>query len=1076
MIGCINAILPGHPPRLAVVLGVLLAFGTGLLAASPKGSQRPANAAAGSLLVGSPHARMMPGMIIVKFRESLPPTPGLARTGIRSLDKLLAAQQVTAIEPTFHVPARLQLSSGRQLLRVHSVTFSGGLNPRQMAARIARHPSVEYAVPKYVHRISAPTPAAAIPNDSLYALMSHLSHLSVPAAWDVVKGEQGDVVMAVVDGGTNWRHEDLQANMWINPGEIPTDGLDNDGNGYPDDIHGWNFANNSGDPDGIVGAPLNAEHGTAVAGVAAAVTDNVVGIAGASWNARLMAVNASCELDSFICFGYEGVVYAAANGADLINISWGSTHTDLTPSEERLLLKFWQDVSDFATENGALIVAAAGNGPLNNDLGLHLPASGPDVLSVGAIGKSSDAIAGFSNYGITVDVFAPGIGINSTLPGNDYSSTTSGTSFSTPQVMGIGALVKTRFPGLTPKQLAQQLRVTADPIDAANSALLAGLLGRGKVNALRAVTDSTTPALRIVEVTFFDQGQDGIIGNGEWVNLTVSLTNYRGDAAGVGLTLALDDPEIVITSSSAFIPALAFGDTASADFQFSVGELADEHPLPFILEIDAGTYRDREIFKLHANEPLVFTHDTGPLRVSLTAEGNIGWTGFADLSLGEGFVYNGTNLLFEGGLLVATSASRVSDCIRGVNEELERDFGLIPGETLTIGEGLIAHEEGLVVIGDQVASFPIGLKVEQQSYADTSDEYNDFIILRYVITNTSFSELTNLYAGLFFDWDINADAMDFARFDADRRMGNVQNDDSAPTFLAATRLLSKNADLSYRSIHNPNEIYGGPGLDGFTALEKWAYLTNGIQTQTLNNVDASTLTTVGPLALQRGESVEVGFAIIGATTRQALETHADNAQQLWDSAIQPPLANHTPVLTRVLPDTTIGASELLTYTYHAEDADGDALVFSLFNAPASASIDRETGVLTYQPAASDSGAQTFAVAVSDGQLVSARRSIVIVEKLAFVLGQSYANPFSLSASEGVTIDYELAQPSQVKLVVYDLLGRRVRTLVSASQPPGKYHVLWNARDDRGRRVSTGVYLYRLEAGNFSVARKIVVLK
>ncbi len=1068
--------------RFGLILGLLM-VGNAARAATSAESRSVAGAAGTLQLVGSGDARMVAGVVVLKFLGAPALPRGVRRTGVASLDRLLAQEQVTAMEPAFVLPDRARSAAAGELRQVYQVRYSGGASPRQVAAVLAQHPQVAYAVPKYVHRLSnRPTglapgldgAALAVPNDPQYELQSHLSLIKAPAAWDVVKGEQGDVVIAVVDGGTNWRHEDLVDNVWTNPNEVAGDGVDNDFNGYIDDVHGWNFANDTGDPDGIATAPMNASHGTAVAGIAAATTDNGIGIAGLSWNAQLMAVNTTCPADSFICFGYEGVVYAAAAGADFINVSWGSTHAGLTSVEEQLLLRFVNDIMDFATASGALVVAAAGNGVNNTDVILHLPASAPAVLSVAATRKTSDVMASFSNYGVTVDVFAPGESINSLQPGDVYTLGGSGTSFSTPLALGLAALVKTRFPGMSPAQVAQQLRVTAESIDAANPSL-AGRLGKGRLDALRAVTDTTTPAIRIGEVTFVDEGADGMIQNGELVDVTVALTNYLADAAGVMLTLSVDEPNITITDGSASLASLATGATATAEFQFLVGELPDEHALRFVVDIDAGSYQDRDLFRLYANEPLVFTHDTGPVRVSITAEGNIGWTGFADVSAGEGFVYQGKNLLFEGGLLLATSQGRVSDCLRGVEEELERDLGLVPGEELVIREGPLAHEEGSVVIGDHLALFPIGLTVHQESYADDDAAHDDFVIFRYVITNSGLAPLSNLYAGLFFDWDISQDGQqDYALFDGARRMGSIQDDGTAPTFLAATKLLTNVAGLSYRAIDNPTELY-----DGFTGGEKWAFLTGGMQRETLSNTDASTLMAVGPLALDRGEAVEVAFAVIGAGSLLELDAHADNAQQYWETTIQPAQANRAPVFSSVLPDTSIESGDSLAFTYRADDADGDALTYGLVDPPAGATLDSESGVLTYQPSATDSGIFVISVTVSDGQLVSAARSRVTVQperKLRFTLKPSFANPFGQSPNLTTFIDYELSREMHVKLAVYDLRGRRVRTLVNELQPPGDYEVPWNAVDDAGHRVSTGIYLYRIEAGSFTASNKILFVK
>ncbi|MCH8327756.1 MAG: S8 family serine peptidase, partial [Candidatus Marinimicrobia bacterium] len=600
----------------------------------------------------------------------------------------------------------------------------------------------------------------------------------------------------MVDGGTDWGHVDLEANVWINTADTTINGIDDDDNGYVDDVRGWNFVRDNGDPSGLTTAPVNASHGTEVAGVASAVTNNGIGIAGASWNAQLMLVNVSCASDTLICYGVEGIVYAAVNGADIISLSWGSSHPDLSSFEERSLLKFWDDVSDFAAENGALLVAAAGNGNVLNDEALHTPASGRHILSVGATNKSSDVRAGFSNYGVTVDVFAPGTNLNSTLPDDAYTNESSGTSFSTPLVSGMAALVKTIFQTYTPEQLAQKMRVTADNIDGVNSGLV-GLMGKGRINAFRAVTDTSTPAIRIAGVSFIDSGGDGFIENGETVDVTVSLVNYLADATDVAVTLTQADPNVTITIGGATIAFLASGDTAGVTFRFTLDQAGPGQPLPFVVELTAGSYQDRDLFKLYANEPLIAIHDTGPIQVALTSEGNIGWIGFAYESPGVGFIYKGTNLLFEGGLMVGISKNKVSDSVRGEGAARDQDFQMPPGGQLLLGPGQSANEEGAVVLIDDLASSPIGLLILQESFADNNAAYDDFVIFRYVITNKSGGPLWNLYAGLFFDWDISENGQtDYGRFDDARRMGVVQNSGAAPTILAATKLLTESGGLS----------------------------------------------------------------------------------------------------------------------------------------------------------------------------------------------------------------------------------------------------------------------------------------
>ena len=258
------------------------------------------------------------------------------------------------------------LAAGRPLLRrAHAGSIAGGLDrllvlqlPEStdiplLAAKLGRLPNVEYAEPAYEYEIvddGGHAALAAIPNDPAYTggQQAYLANLQVEAAWDVFKAENGTPrpIVCIVDGGTNWEHEDLGANIWVNPGEIPANSIDDDGNGFVDDIRGWNFRDNSNNPRGSPLTPSNANHGTHTGGLAAAVTNNAIGAASASWNPILMPINASGSSDRSIAYGYDGIVYAAENGADIVSLSWGGSGGSFA----------LQDVIDFATASGTLVI------------------------------------------------------------------------------------------------------------------------------------------------------------------------------------------------------------------------------------------------------------------------------------------------------------------------------------------------------------------------------------------------------------------------------------------------------------------------------------------------------------------------------------------------------------------------------------------------------------------------------------------------------------------------------------------------------------------------------------------------
>jgi subtilisin family serine protease len=300
-------------------------------------------------------------------------------------------------------------------------------------------------------------------------------------------GTAGTVV-AVIDEGIDVSHPDLRNNMWTNPGEVPNNGVDDDGNGYVDDVFGYDFANDDAtvyDP-----APINGsgdEHGTHVAGTIAAEGNNGIGVAGVNWHAKVMALkflgpNGGSTLDAV-----EAINYALANGADISNNSWG-----YVGSPSRSL----QDAINRADNAGHLFVAAAGNGGTDgvgdsNDASssnTNYPSSypNPNIISVAAT-DNRDTLASFSNFGATtVDLAAPGVNVASTLPGIRYGYY-SGTSMATPHVTGVAALLKSQQPTLDDAQLKARILDGADK----KSSLTGKVLTNGRLNAANALPSST---------------------------------------------------------------------------------------------------------------------------------------------------------------------------------------------------------------------------------------------------------------------------------------------------------------------------------------------------------------------------------------------------------------------------------------------------------------------------------------------------------------------------------------------------------------------------------------------------------
>ncbi len=350
---------------------------------------------------------------------------------------------------------------------------------------------------------------ALVPSDAFYAHQWYLEKIGAPAAWDITVGNPSAVV-AVIDVGVDLDHPDLQDAMWTNPGETPGNNLDDDRNGFIDDVHGWDFVGNDPDPSpnyDVVGSdPRDLHHGTLVAGIIAARGNNGEGIAGIDWLAKIMPLrvlrsDGSGDVETVL----PAIRYAVDEGATIINLSFvgDERSTDLD-----------QAIAD-AEARGVLVVAAGGNEDRRGQGDLtRFPVypicsglDGQSVLGVAATNRT-DEKAAFSSYGRCVDLSAPGERIVGALfhdPGHAiirlggtitattfsqaYGGFFSGTSFAAPIAAGAASLIRGFLPTATPQEVIALLKRTTDAVSG-NAHVTADQLGSGRLNIARAVTEA----------------------------------------------------------------------------------------------------------------------------------------------------------------------------------------------------------------------------------------------------------------------------------------------------------------------------------------------------------------------------------------------------------------------------------------------------------------------------------------------------------------------------------------------------------------------------------------------------------
>jgi hypothetical protein len=341
-------------------------------------------------------------------------------------------------------------------------------------------------------------PSPLIPNDEYLDDQWYLQQIGTYEAWETQTGSR-NVVVAVLDTGVDLDHPDLRRNIWVNDDEVSNDGIDNDDNGYVDDVNGYDFVHDDASPipDQDIGFDADAvSHGTFIAGIIGGVGDNEEGIAGINWKVKIMPVRildnqgiGDSRLATF------GVRYAIDNGADVINLSFTGFDRD-------------EDLRDAVRDAylaGIVVVAAVGNGGIDIDEQQIYPAcygEGEDddwILGVGSTNEN-DEKSEFSNYGaVCTDISAPGENIFSTVYQDDdwlgldqgfYQDGWSGTSVAAPMVAGASALLRAEYPSLTPKEIKIILRLSADPISAGGNAI--GKMGSGRLNIEKAMESALT--------------------------------------------------------------------------------------------------------------------------------------------------------------------------------------------------------------------------------------------------------------------------------------------------------------------------------------------------------------------------------------------------------------------------------------------------------------------------------------------------------------------------------------------------------------------------------------------------------
>ncbi len=424
---------------------------------------------------------------------------------------------------------------------IYSVKISTNVDAKALAKELMKDSKVEWAEPRMKYK------KHIIPNDVCFSYQWYINsnstkNINITDAWDITTGSE-EIVIAVIDDGVNFSHEDINGNLWVNKDEIPNNGIDDDQNGFIDDVNGWNFYDGDHGNNNVVPyinyASNNLEdsdlHGTHVAGIISAIGNNSKGVAGITWKCKIMPVKIFCRNDSRKL--EEAIAYAANNGADIINMSLGSENSNY----------YLEDVLDEVTNSGVICVASSGN---ENKGTVCYPARYSNCLGVASTDEN-DKKSDFSNYGYGVDISAPGeniLSLNAMDPqGYVYMS---GTSMSCPIISGVCGLILSLNPSLNFSKVKDILQKSAKNINPLNFSYI-GKLGAGRVNVYEALKLVFNPTLNYFNVRKKSNNQVYVYWN--FSKPSILNLSYKLQISSQTVLTELDNP-ILTGNNSITIP------------------------------------------------------------------------------------------------------------------------------------------------------------------------------------------------------------------------------------------------------------------------------------------------------------------------------------------------------------------------------------------------------------------------------------------------------------------------------------------------------------------------------------------
>lgn len=872
--------------------------------------------------------------------------------------------------PFSPAPASLVNRYGQHLADlslIYEFSYSASVSLEKVINKFADLSLSQYAEPHYIPHLDY------TPNDPLLPTNQYaITNIKAENAWGInTTTARGDtnIVIGIVDTGTEPTHEDLKTQIKHNYAD-KIGGGDTDADGYVDNFSGWDLGMNDNDPTWEGSA-----HGVHTSGIAAAAVDNAKGVAGIGFKCKFLPVKIA-DATGALTKGYEGITYAADHGCSIISCSWGGPYFSQSA----------QDVITYATINkNALVIASAGN---TNKDEIQYPSGYQYVICV-ANTRQDDRRSTSSTYNYSVDISAPGEAIRSTYSGNTYADLT-GTSMSAPCVAGAAAIVHAFYPSYNALQIGERLKATTYNNYPLMNPSFKDKMGTGRLDLYQALTNTLKPSVVTTQRNTVDNNDNTFV-IGDTLVIKDTYINYLAATTNLTATLSTTSTYVTILSNAATLGAVGMMGTANNNATPYKVRILSTAPLnqPIVFKLtfsDASTsYTAVEYFTVIVNVDYI-NITINDVATTVNSRGRIGYNMDGQIG-GLGFNYmNKGTILYEGGLMVGTDTGKVSDAIRGFTTAPENEFQSM-ANVRRIAPAVVSEFDVDGTFNDNLAKIPLKIKVHHNAYAWTTVGDRKYVIVQYIITNTGTSALSNLYAGIFADWDIDAVTFKENRtgFDATNKMGYAYYTGANGTY-AGVKLLTKTAPVLNYAMDN---VAGGAGgvdayTNGLNGSEKYTALSTSRNNAGVAGTGADILDVVstGPYTIAAGDSIKVAFALIAGDNLPDIKTSAVNAQIKYDGILTP-----TGITNSIMNNT-----------------------------------------------------DAFAV---------------------------YPNPTN---GESI-IDVVIAETATVQLVVYDLLGKEIKTIASERMQEGAHRFVFDASV-----LSNGLYYYQLTVDNKKYVHKLIVNK